>query len=280
MADSRRGRVAVAATWWLATFVLATLAVSLPATAGELPAPGTLQTELAGIRTVEVFEPHLAAGGSKTRVAYVGWPAETALDHLLGPGWRASGGEIEARALDGYVSRVPVSRLLRQRAFLVVARADGAPFTVDNIAQGERGVPLAPYYLVWDNVGDPALLADGASYWPYQIASLGVVASDLERLLPAGLGGRFREEAELAQRLCLACHRLAGTGGDKHPIDLAERVRDMQAEAFTRWLLEPAKVRPGTTMPAIEPSRQEPERKQLAERLFTYLRAMPVSPVR
>lgn len=246
--------------------------------AAELPPPRSLEVALGTApATVEVVEPHLALDNTLPRVRYVGWPIERVLDQLLGQGWSQRDGEIEFRALDGYVSRVPVERFRRYRAFLVHARADGAAFTVDVAAQNEKNVPLGPYYLVWDNVTDEALRADGASLWPYQVAAINSVADILAALLPGDLAGRFEQEARLVIRHCLTCHKLNGQGGEKHPIDLAERVRDMPPDEFERWVLDPNGVRPGTTMPAFQANRSQSERIEGARSLYRYLRAMPVA---
>ena len=42
---------------------------------------------------------------------------------------------------------------------MTFARADDQPFTINNRNQQERDVPLAPFYLVWDNLENPELLA-------------------------------------------------------------------------------------------------------------------------
>jgi len=81
----------------------------------------------------------------------------------LGPEWEAKTKTIEFRALDGYVSRVDVTRLANGKAYMAFARADRSPFTVNNLAQNEKNVPLGPYYLIWDNRADPELLLEGAS---------------------------------------------------------------------------------------------------------------------
>ena len=45
---------------------------------------------------------------------------------------------------------------------------------MDNLQQRQKDVPLGPYYLVWDNIRDPELVADGGTYLPYQIVDVEV----------------------------------------------------------------------------------------------------------
>ena len=89
---------------------------------------------------------------------------------LFGADWSSQAETVEFRALDGYVSRIAVERFLTEGAYIVFMRGDGSPFTVDNLAQNQTGVPLGPYYLVWDNIGNPPFWrkarATGPIRWP------------------------------------------------------------------------------------------------------------------
>ena len=140
--------------------------------------------------TVTVYEPFLSTDDRKVVVKYVGYPAVEVMAWLFGSDWQSRGGTAEYRALDGYVSRIPVGRFLKDSAWLVFARADGAPFTVDNIRQNRTDVPLGPYYLVWDNIARPELLVEGAVNWPYQVMEVNLVTLSEEALFPEGLDPR------------------------------------------------------------------------------------------
>ena len=245
--------------------------------AAELPRPTALEAALGAPQTIEVFEPHLTRGSEAVRLRYVGWPVERVLDHLLGQDWAQRNAELEFRALDGYLARVPVERFRRYQAFLVHARADGAPFTVDVPAQNERNVPLGPHYLIWDNTRDDGLKAEGATHWPYQVAAINSVADILAALLPGDLASRFADEAATLSKHCLTCHKLNGQGGEKHSIDLAERVREMPEQDFERWVLDPNGVLRGTTMPAFQANERQSDRVERVRGLYRYLRAMPVA---
>lgn len=251
--------------------------VAAPAAAETLPPIEALKARIGPPpAVVRVYEPHLSTGTTQVAVEYLGYPAELVLAATLGADWRARTGTVEFHALDGYVSRVPAARFAPGKAFVVFARADGRPFTVDNPAQNERDVPLGPYYLVWENVADAAARADGARHWPYQVAEIVASRATDAVLTPPGLDPRLREGAALAATHCLSCHQVNGYGGRKFPANLAEIARAMEAPDFTAWLLAPRERRKDTTMPALAPRLPEAERRRVARALYEYLRGVPV----
>ncbi len=258
------------------------LGLLLAASAGraaEMPPVGDLKALMGPPPgKVTVYEPHLSVGDEHVAVDYVGYRAEHVLAELFGIRWSSLGETVEFRALDGYVSRIDVERFLDEDAFIVFARRDGAPFTVDNLAQNETGVPLGPYYLVWDNIGNPALLEEGARNWPYQVAEVDVVNLSDAALLPQGLDARFREGAALAKTHCLTCHMVNGYGGEKHEGNLAEIAKDYEEAEFVGLVLEPLSVFDETTMPPLSDRLAEDERARIATALFEYLAALPVLP--
>lgn len=248
------------------------------AQAALLPGPADLQQILQqSPQTVQVVEPHLTTHERQTRVDYRGWPAERVLDAVLGREWRTAGLEVEFRALDGYVSRIPAERLTQYRAYLVFERIGQSAFTIDNPGQNQQNVPLGPYYLVWDNIQAPELVAEGGTYWPYQVTQIQVSAARLEALLPGTLAERYASVAAEAQKYCLSCHQINGFGGEKWPGNLAQQAQSLQDSDFLRWVLEPSRVKPGTTMPPLPEGLPPAERDALARRLLEYLKAVPVS---
>ena len=249
------------------------------ARAAELPPPDMLQRQMGTPpQTVAVYEPHLSVGDRHVAIRYVGYLAVEAFQRILGKDWRRQGETVEFRALDGYVSRLPVGRFERGKAYLVFARQDGAPFTVSNIRQNEKDVPLAPYYLVWDNIANPALLAEGARNWPYQVTVVNLVTLSDAALLPKGLDTRFRPGAALVKTHCLTCHKVNGFGGEKFEGNLAEIARDYREADFLRLLLVPAAERGDSTMPSLSDRLPEAESRRIAGAIFDYLRAVPVLP--
>ena len=260
---------------WLPWVLLfAPLAVS----ALQLPAPDSLARNT-GLRpqTVEVIEPHATTPERPVRVAYVGVPIRTILTEWFGDAWQAPDVEVVFLAEDGYASAIPGAKLTSQPAYLTYARADGKPFELDNWEQRER-VPLAPYYLVWDNLKTPDLQRGGSSGWPYQVtriklrqpgddASLRLPNADLETAL-----GMKDTEAN-----CLTCHHLRGFGGEKFPEDLTLSLCRWTAADLQRWIFEPARFRPGTNMPALNRAWPDEERRLVAARIARYLNAIKQS---
>ncbi|MGA9666622.1 MAG: hypothetical protein WBQ69_09270 [Gallionella sp.] len=218
---------------------------------------------------IEVVEPHLIEGKSRPHAVYIGYPVEAVFRAMFGDQWKTSADHIEFRALDGYVSRIPAGRFDRYRAYLVFAKKDAREFKVDNLAQHQRDVALAPYYLVWDNIHDPGLIRDGGTYWPYQVNE--ILISKTPEEIP---GGRSPDAFDL-EKYCLSCHRVNGYGGNKVPFDLAEQAKILGKESFLAWVLNPSSIRPDTGMPALNEGRPEAERRQLALRLFGYLNGLP-----
>ncbi len=228
--------------------------------------------------TVSVYEPHLSVGDTQVEIDYVGYRAVDVMARVFGEDWRSQAETIEFRALDGYVSRIDVGRFLKENAFIVFSRKDSSAFTVDNIAQNQTDVPLGPYYLVWDNIADPALLEEGARNWPYQVTDVNLVTVSDDALLPKGLDARFHEGARLAKMHCLACHEVNGFGGAKFKGNLAEIAKGYAEAAFIRLVLTPSSVRRDATMPPLSDRLSEAERRRIAKALFDYLSEVPVLP--
>ena len=247
----------------------------------ELPPVEELQRRLGtAARTVAVYEPHLSSGDSHVAIEYVGYQANDVMARLFGGDWQGQGTAIEFRALDGYISRIDVSRFAEESAYLVFARKDGAPFTVDNVEQNQKGVPLGPYYLAWDNISSPALVMEGTRNWPYQVKEVHLVTLSDAVLVPTGLDAAIHEGAELVRTHCLSCHKVNGFGGAKFEGNLAEIVKDYGEADFLRLVLTPASERTGATMPALSDRLSEGERRRIADAIFDYLRAIPVRPKR
>ena len=272
-------RAAVPATAPAAASAANLAATSAGAAPLHLPDPAVAARRGPAQRQVTVVEPHLSRPGQPpVQVRYRGWPARVFLDRWLGKGWDLPDGELEFRAQDGFVSRVPVERFGRHQAWIVTARADGRPFRVDNHAQGEQQVPLGPYYLIWDNLAEPALQAEGGAVWPYQVVSVRRTPSSRAARLPGDMAPRYAAQAQALQTHCLSCHQVNGYGGDKMPLNLALRAREIDTARWRQWLLQPAQLKPGTTMPPLSEGLPQDEREALAQQLHDYLKALPLQP--
>jgi mono/diheme cytochrome c family protein len=261
-----------------AILVIGLCLIAAPAARSEqLPDPDDLVARMgAPPATITLYDPHLTTDAGPVTVDYLGYPFGEVAEAILGKGWESQAQELEFRALDGYVSRIPTTAFLSHGAFLVFARADGAAFQVDNVAQNEKGVPLAPYYLVWQDIEDAGILAEGISLWPYQVTEINLSAGPDAALMPQGLDRKFKPVAEFARNNCLTCHQINGYGGEKMPGNLAEMARQLSPEKFASWVLNPSQVKPGTNMPALTHALSEDERAKVVTDLYAYLVAIPL----
>jgi hypothetical protein len=210
------------------------------AIAEKVPSPEVL--EQSGVRpvTLTVIEPHRSTPGHSVAIDYMAFPASIVLSAALGPDWPTKATTIEFRALDGYVWR-----------YMAFARADHSLFSVDNLAQNEKNIPLGPYYLVWDNREAPELLSEGAGNWPYHVIDVSIFNASDAALRPPGFKPALEVGLSNVKANGLTCHKVNGFGGDKVEGNLALAARRLPAAEFIKWTLEPSAIRPDTTMPAL-----------------------------
>lgn len=257
---------------------LCLLFLTHPAAAVQLPTLASLEKDASlHPQTVEVIEPHASTPERPVRVAYVGVPVRDALTQWFGAAWQQPGTEVVFIAQDGYTSMIPAEKFARQTAYLAYARADGAPFELDNWEQRER-VPLEPYYLVWDNLRSPELRQGGSAGWPYQITRIKLrEISDYEVLRVSNADPETVQGMEETVTNCLTCHHLRGFGGKKVPEDLAASLCRWLPAELRRWIDEPSRLRPGSTMPAINRAWPEEQRRRVAGLIVRYLDAVKQS---
>lgn len=238
-----------------------------------LPPPGP---HAAGMTpgVITVIDPVRSKPLKPVEVSYRGYPAVVVLDLLLGQRWRTPGALVGFETKDGYLSLVPGERLQKYPAYLVYENADGDAFSVE-VPPLDHLVPLGPWYLVWNNVMNPELRVDGATYWPYQVTRMKVMDTrSLQPLFPAMLPESYREGARLTQKYCLSCHQVNQVGGTKMPIDLAQWATGQSFARFATWVLDPSGKNPLTTMPALAVDRPAAERQMMARQIYGYLRAL------
>ena len=248
------------------------------AVAEEIPSPKALEQVGAQPVTLSVIEPHESTPEHQVAIDYLAFPAPVVISAALGSGWEAKTKTIEFRALDGYVSRVDVTRLANGKAYMAFARADGSPFTVNNVAQHEKNIPLGPYYLIWDNRADPELIAEGDRNWPYQVIDVSPFNESEAALRPPGFDPALEPGLSNAKDYCLTCHQVNGFGGGKFEGNLALVARAMPAAEFVKWTLEPSSVKPGTAMPALPANLDEAQRRAIAQSIYEYLSHVPITP--
>ncbi|MCC6916791.1 cytochrome c [Nitrosomonas sp.] len=232
--------------------------------------PTELNT-LARQKTVKVFEVH--EGRERQYKVY---PVQSIFDQMFGPGWRTAD-EIIFTCRDGYQPGIPVVKFLTYDAYLAVASADNTPFTLSNTLQNHEIVALGPVYLIWDNLKSPALLDEGASDMPYQIAHI-ELASFAARFPgmfpPAGASAETRRGFLHFRKYCMACHTINGQGGGKAPeLNYPVSITEYFSPGYLKqWIDNPASLRYNTTMPAL--AAEIPEREKVIEEIIAYLTAM------
>lgn len=230
-------------------------------TGAVIPEPETLHKMIGEAPVpITVLEPHLADVNISPAVTYRGYPIRKVFQSIFGNSWR-NASSIEFRALDGYVSRIPIARFQQYQALLAFEKADGGKFEVPNLAQHKSTVSLGPYYLAWNNVRQPNLIKDGATYWPYQAVEISLINGQVT-------GSSDQQSLE---KYCLSCHKFNNIGGDKAMRDLAQSARTMGEETFLTWVLNPEVIAPDTAMPPLPRTLPEEKRRAIALRLFGIL---------
>ena len=226
----------------------------------------------------KVYEPHEHA-----ERRYRGFRTVDLLREVFGPDWLNSD-EVVFQCADGYESVVPVERLKNHPSYLAF-ESPGRPFRLMNRAQGKEDVALGPYYLVWGNLEDHALRKEDGAYWPYQVVSVELIRFEerYPKLVPPKNASKsVRRGFEVFRTHCMTCHSVNGQGGKKGidlnaPVSVTEYWKEVWLK---RWISDPAKMRPGTAMPPLDP--QMPDRQRALEDVVRYLRAMaktrPINP--
>jgi cytochrome c2 len=250
--------------------------VTVSGLAVELPAPDELGKQI-GVteQSVEVVEPHESDLQHETRVRYRAYPIEPILDRFFGEHWKTPQTEVIFWASDGYRASIPYDNFCSNRAWLAFARSDGRPFVVDNPRQHENNVALGPYYLIWDDIANPAARTTSKYGWVYQTVRIELGSpADYQALQPPATSPGSLEGMEHFKAHCLGCHQLNGLGGEKFPGDIRERSCRWSDADLKTWITDPEKVRPYTTMPPLDVLLAETERSHLADKIVAYLRTM------
>lgn len=219
-------------------------------------------------KTLPVYEMH-----DDTEKRYVGLPMNDLLTAIYGKEWSQSE-EILFTCRDGYQPTVPVAEFTKYPSYLAHA-IEGGAFVVDNKAQNEKNIDLAPFYLVWDDVTRPELRKKGMGNWPYQLIGADLVSfkDRFPNLAPPEKSSPQVVRGFLAFRNnCLACHSVNGNGAPKavelnYPASVTEYMKEAWLE---KWILSPASVRYNSTMPAL--GGDEP--KKVVKDIIAYLKIM------
>lgn len=223
------------------------------------------------VKEIKVYEPH-----EMHEVTYTGIAMRDLLQSVYKSDWQKME-EILFTCSDGYQPSIPMAQFIKYDAYLVFSRADDPKFMVTNKLQNNEKVTLGPFYLIWDNLKDKTLQADGASGWPYQIVGMDLIrfADRFPALSPPEKSSPEVKHGFLEfRKYCLNCHRINGEGAEKavelnYPVNVTEYFRK---EFLVRWIDNPASIRDGTLMPPLNPSMRD--RSKTIRAIVSYLEAM------
>ncbi len=225
---------------------------------------------------IRVYEPY-----EERTVEFSALALADVLDAVYGPGWKEEQ-ELLFTCRDGYQPTVPVARLLEHRAWLAFGRPATETFSIRKHESGEvRTVDLGPYYVVWSNLDDATIRQEGDYGWPYQVVGIDLIdrrARFPKMAPPADASAEVFAGFEAFRIHCSKCHPVNGEGGAIGPeLNPAPGSGEYYDPAWLRtWIEEPAKARPKTRMPPLNPNL--PDRARVVDEIVAYLTAMSAVP--
>lgn len=236
-------------------------------------APLDLNELKASIRpqTVRVFDPL-----EKKEIEYTALPLKAVLEKVIGPDW-AKKEEALFICADGYRAPVPVERIKAHPAFLAFERKGSDHFAITEKVAKPREVDVGPFYLIWENIEDQAMKAEGGNGWPFQVVGIELItfAERYPALSPpAKASPSAKRGYQTFRKHCVSCHTLNGQGGKIGPeLNTPVSVTVYFKENWLKkWILNPSALRAGTSMPAAIPA--GPEQSSKADDVIAYLKAM------
>ena len=243
-----------------------------PVASRDLPA----LRRLARAQTVRVFEPY-----EQREVEFLALRLDAVLDALYGASWRSEE-ELLFTCRDGYQPTVPVARVLAHRAWLAFERPDSPDFSIRKLESGRvQEIPLAPFYLIWENLADETVRAEGDYAWPYQLVGVELIrARDrFPQLAPPADASPAAQRGFREFRIhCSRCHPLNGEGGAIGPeLNAAANPAGRRDPAWLRrWIDKPSEIAPNARMEPLNPAL--PDRGAVLDAIVAYLQAMAASP--
>lgn len=223
-----------------------------------------------GTEKVTVLEEH----EEKKQKTYLAIPLQPILMSVYGDAMPGLD-EVLFTCLDGYQPSIALTKVVGHRNWLAYANADGSPFRFKDKTGKE--IEYGPFYLIWDNVRDPLIKAEGDEDWPYQLSSVDLIlfTSRFGSLAPPPNSPAAVKRGFVAYRKqCFQCHTINGEGGAKgfelnYPVNVTEYFKESYLK---KWIDNPASIRYNATMPQLNPA--YPQRKAMINDIITYLKAM------
>ena len=161
----------------------------------------------------------------------------------------------------------------KYNAYLAFARADEEHFELVNC--GRLSTELGPYYLIWDNIKDPALIKQDGYGWPYQVTRVDLrPVNAYDPLLPANPSQQVHDGFVLFKEYCLTCHQIADIGGRKLTTDLRQSLCPLTESDLRELINYPSCALRSGGMPVLNEWLQGDERKHTVDLIAAYLRAM------
>jgi mono/diheme cytochrome c family protein len=227
---------------------------------------------IAPAETVRVLEPY-----EEREASFRALPLAAVLDAVYGASWRTED-ELLFTCRDGYQPTVPVARVLAHRAWLAFERPGAPAFTIRKFESGRRqDVSIAPFYLIWDNVNDARVRAEGDYGWPYQLVGVELIRSRerFPNMAPPASAPAEVQRGFAAFRIhCSRCHTVNGEGGRVGPeLNAPDRAAGRREPGWLRlWISDPNRVAPGTRMEPLNPAL--PDRDAVIASIIAYLQAI------
>jgi mono/diheme cytochrome c family protein len=233
------------------------------------------QNPAPSLHSMRVMDPY-----EKTEIEFEGYLLQEVFDLVYGTDWRklAHSYQLRMKCLDGYEVKIPLIRVLEHRALLAIRRVGHNDFAIlKKDLKPEKLTSLSPAYLVWENLSDRVIRAEGDFGWPFQwteatLEPLGLgdtIPVPKKGASPAAVRGFSQFKAH-----CLKCHSLGGVGGKVGPeLHTPRNVTEYwRKELLVEWILNPASFRVPNGMPPLAPD--HPKRAALARDLVEYLKSI------
>lgn len=226
------------------------------------------------VHSVRVREPY-----EDRDLRFLAFSLDALLDTVYGPRWRAAGDRLLLfTCRDGYQPTLPVARVLNHKAWLAFAREESEAFVINKLESGEqRRIDLGPFYLIWENLEDAQVRAEGDYGWPYQLVGIDLVRAEdrfPKMIPPADASEDARAGFAAFQIHCSRCHTMNGEGGAIGPeLNAPHSAVEIRDRAWlARWIDDPSQLVPAARMPRLAPG--TPDRRETIERLIAYLETM------
>ena len=210
---------------------------------------------------------------------YEGIPTQKLFDHVWGSQWR-TGDEILMTCLDGYQPSIPVDRFLHHQSWIATRRIDSANFTATS-QKDQKAIQLGPFYLIWENLKDQEMKAEGENGWPYQLIAFDQIQfiEKFPKLAPSPHASRSARAGFVAfRKYCLKCHAINQEGGNVGPeLHTPVNVTQYFNQKWLKvWIKDPSLVRKNSKMPPPLYDLKDPKKiDEVVNDLIAYLKSIP-----